>query len=362
MKVSAAQAERFADSPDPALRAVLAFGPDSGLVRERAERIARSVVADLSDPFRVTEMTAAQLGGDPARLADEMGAIAMTGGRRVVRLRDAADSAAGILGDLLAAPPGDALLVVEAGDLPPRSALRKLFEQSAIAAALPCYKDDAHSLPAVIRQGLADLGFEVSPDALGFLAARLGADRQLTRRELEKLALYMGREQHMGREQQTDTQAAHPSARARVELQDAVACVGDTAALTLDDLVYAVGDSDLAALERVLERSLLEGLSAIALLRAAANHFHRLHYVAGTIKSGTPAGEAVKRLRPPLFWKVAERFKRQAAAWTPEQLAKALNRLLEAEMACKSSGAPSEVLASRALLEIAANGPLRNRR
>lgn len=356
MKVSAAQAERFADSPDPALRAVLAFGPDSGLVRERAERIARSVVADLSDPFRVTEVTGAQLGGDPARLADEMGAIAMTGGRRVVRLRDAADSAAGVLGDLLAAPPGDALLVVEAGDLPPRSALRKLFEQSAIAAALPCYKDDAQSLPAVIRQGLADLGFEVSPDALGFLAARLGADRQLTRRELEKLALYMGRER------QTGTQAAHPSARPRVELQDAVACVGDTAALTLDDLVYAVGDSDLAALERVLERSLLEGLSAIALLRAAANHFHRLHYVAGTIKSGMPAGEAVKRLRPPLFWKVAERFKRQAAAWTPEQLAKALNRLLEAEMACKSSGAPSEVLASRALLEIAANGPLRNRR
>ena len=352
MKVSAAQAERFSESPDPKLCAVLAFGPDSGLVRERAERLARSVVADLSDPFRVTEMTGAQLSSDPARLADEMGAIAMTGGRRVVRLRDAADGQAGMLGDLLAAPQGDALLVVEAGDLPPRSALRKLFEQSDIAAALPCYKDDAQSLPAVIRQGLADLGFEVSPDALSFLAARLGADRQLTRRELEKLALYMGRAAN----------GDNGSGGRRVELQDAMACVGDTAALTLDDLVYAVGDSDLAALERVLDRSLLEGLSAIAILRAAANHFHRLHYVSGLVKSGMPAGEAVKRLRPPLFWKVADRFKRQAAAWAPDQLAKALNRLLEAEMACKSSGAPADVLASRALLEIAANGPLRGRR
>jgi len=352
MKVSATQAERFADSPDPKVRAVLTFGPDSGLVRERAERLARSVVADLTDPFRVAEMTGAQLVGDPARLADEMGAIAMTGGRRVVRLRDAADGQAATLGDLLAAPPGDALLVVEAGDLPPRSALRKLFEQSAIAAALPCYKDDAQSLPAVIRKGLAELGLEVSTDALSFLASRLGADRQLTRRELEKLALYM----------RPETDHDGTAGARRIELQDAVACVGDTAALTLDDLVYAVGDSDLAALERVLERSLLEGLSAIALLRAAASHFHRLHYVAGMIKSGTPAGQAVKRLRPPLFWKVAERFKRQAAAWTPDQLAKALNRLLEAEMACKSSGAPAEVLASRALLEIAANGPLRSRR
>jgi DNA polymerase-3 subunit delta len=45
--------ERFLAKPPAGLRAVLFYGPDAGLVRERAERAARSVCEDLKDPFRV---------------------------------------------------------------------------------------------------------------------------------------------------------------------------------------------------------------------------------------------------------------------------------------------------------------------
>ena len=87
MKISAARAERFVQRPDPKARAVLVYGPDRGLVRERAEALARGVVEDLSDPFRVTEMTGAALAADPVRLADEAAALSLTGGARVVRVR-----------------------------------------------------------------------------------------------------------------------------------------------------------------------------------------------------------------------------------------------------------------------------------
>ena len=50
MKVSGAAIERFVAKPDPAARLVLVFGPDGGLVRERATKLARTVVADLNDP------------------------------------------------------------------------------------------------------------------------------------------------------------------------------------------------------------------------------------------------------------------------------------------------------------------------
>jgi DNA polymerase-3 subunit delta len=355
MKISAAQADRFAAAPDERAAAVLVYGPDSGLVRERAGKLVRSVVEDPGDPFRVAELSGQQASDDPARLGDEMAALTLTGGRRVVRLRDPGEAIAEQLAAILEAPPGDALLVIEAGDLAPRSALRKLFEAAGRGAALPCYKDDAESLPGMIRGALAEAGLEVAPDALGFLASRLGEDRQLTRREIEKLVLYM---------QAPDMQApgsSAPEGRRRVALEDAVACVGDSAALTLDDLVYATADGDLAALERILERSLQEGLSPIAALRAVAGHFQRLHLVSGLVTGGMTPADAMKRLRPPVFWKMAERFKAQQRAWAAEQLGRSLTRLLDAELACKSSGAPADSLAARALLEIAANAPTRTR-
>jgi DNA polymerase-3 subunit delta len=176
---------------------------------------------------------------------------------------------------------------------------------------------------------------------LAYLTANLGGDRQLTRRELEKLALYMG------------------DSGARVELEDARACVGDTAALSLDDLAYAVAGGDRAGLERALQRSFEEGSSPVAALRGVARHFQRLHFVSGTIAGGAAQSDAMRRLRPPVFWKLADRFKAQSSAWSVPRLAEGLERLMEAEAACKTTGAPAEIIAGRTLLQIATKAPRR---
>ena len=344
MKVSASQAERFVRTPDPKIRGILVYGPDAGLVRERAEALARSVVEDPRDPFRVADLTARQLEADPARLADEAAALALTGGRRVVRVGEAGDAVSGLMKSFLANPAGDALVVVQAGELPARSSLRKVFESAELGAAVACYRDDQRSLSAVITAMLADQGLTTTPEAMAYLSANLGGDRQLTRREMEKLILYKG------------------GSGGAVDLDEAVACVGDSAALTLDDLALAVAGGDLAGLERTLLRSLEAGSSPVAVLRAVARHFQRLHIAAGSIATGLSPGDAVRRLRPPVFWKMADRFTAQCSAWPSRPLARALDRLLQAEAACKETGAPAEVIAARALLEIAANAPLRGPR
>ena len=50
MKLSAGQIDGFLHRPDPQIRAVLLFGPDAGLVRERADTLARAICPDLHDP------------------------------------------------------------------------------------------------------------------------------------------------------------------------------------------------------------------------------------------------------------------------------------------------------------------------
>jgi DNA polymerase-3 subunit delta len=329
LKIQPARAAQFLSAPPAGVRAVLFYGPDGGLVRERALALTALIAADPSDPFRVVEITGRTLAEDGARLADEAAAISFTGGRRVVRLRDAGDGVARIFEAFLGDGPGDAMIVVESGDLPPRSSLRKLFEKSEQAAAIACYRDESRDL-------------ELEPDALTYLLTHLGGDRQLSRRELEKVVLYKG----------TQTSA--------VALADVEACVGNSSALALDDVADAAALGDLARLTTALARCLQEGASAVAVLRAVAGHFQRLHLVASRLAAGERLDDALKRLKPPLFWKKKEAFTAQLRLWRLEDLGPALERLLAAERSAKTTGIPAEPLLGITLYRLALS-PARRR-
>lgn len=337
MKLPANRIEAFLRKPDPALRAVLIYGPDAGLVRERATQLAHTVVEDLGDPFRVAVLSAASLANDPARLQDEAAALSMIGGRRVVRIRDGEERLAPAFSRFFAdPPPGDSLVVVEAGELDSRSRLRGAFESALNAAAIPCYVEAEEALERVVVTLLKERGLEVDADAQAFLAAHLVGDRQVARLELDKLALYVG------------------TAGKRVTLDDARVCIGDSAALELDDIVWAAAEGGFATLDRTLERLFAEGLPPVTVLRAALRHFQRLHLVKAQTQRGTTADIAVKGLKPPVFFKYERRFLDQVRRWSLPGITQVLGRLAETEADCKRTGNPDELLTMRVFFQIAA--------
>lgn len=340
MKVATNRADAFARNPDPSVRAVLVYGPDDGLVRERADALTRSVAEDLNDPFRVADLSVAALRDDPAQLADEAAAIALTGGRRVVRLRDATDSMVTALEQFLEDSPGDALVVVQAGALGTRSKLRKLFEDAKNAAALACYADDERMLDQVIRETLKTDGISVSAEAMDYLTANLGADRGLSRAELEKLALYVGSGNTVG-------------------FDDAIAAVGNSSALSIDDVVFAAAAGDGLGADRALSRSYQEGANPVTILRALGRHLLRLQLARAKIDEGATPDVAVKALRPPVFFKLAGPFRQQLRAWSGPKLDRALALVLDAERDCKRTGMPAEALCGRVILQVARLGSAR---
>ncbi len=334
MKVTGRDVAAFLRRPDPACTAILVYGPDRGLVRERADSLAATVVDDLDDPFRVTTLAGDSLAADPARLADEAAALSLTGGRRLVRVRGGVDSSAKIFETLLGGGEGGALVIVEGADLSPRSTLRRMFEKAANAAAVPCYGDDQRSLRQVIGEVLGGHGQTPSSDAMAYLVGNLGSDRMVTRNELEKLALYVGRP-------------------GPVELDDVLACIGDNAAASLDDVVFATAGGNGIALDRALQRAFLEGNHSVGILRAVSRHLQRLHLAGAQIAAGKTPQQAMASLRPPVFFKFTKPFLAQLHGWPAPRLGEALEAVTRAEMDCKTTGMPVEAVCGRALMRIA---------
>jgi len=334
-KLTAGRIDSFLKAPDRACRAALIYGPDGGRMHERADALARAVCDDPKDAFRVAELAAGTLGDDPDLLAAEVGQMTMFGGRRLVRVRDGGDS----LGNLFQRffkmkPPGDGFVLVEAGDLPARSSLRKAFEAAADAVAIPCYADTVRDLHALIREVMSGHKIRIDDAAAAYLAGNLGGDRGMSRQELEKLALYAG-----------DGGA--------VTLDDAVSSVGDSAAMELDDAVLAAAEGDAAMLERALDRLFAEGENPVTVVRAAQRHVTRLHLAAVRVDHGDDEETALRSLRPPPFFKVADRMKLQLRYWPPRRARSALSLLLDAEIEVKKSGPPPEAVCRDALLRIA---------
>ncbi|HLZ65775.1 MAG TPA: DNA polymerase III subunit delta [Aliidongia sp.] len=341
MKFTGAQLANFLKRPDGAVTVALVFGPDEGLVRERADALAKAVLGDAGDdPFRLALLTADMIRQDPARLADEAAAMSLMGGRRVVRVRDAADGITTTLKHVLEAGRGDALLVLEAGDLGKSSSLRKLCEAADKAAAIPCYADGPREVAALIRDTLQVHRIAIDDETIEYLVGNLGSDRGISRQEIEKLVLYAG-----------------PGGR--VELADAIASVGDSSALEVEDVIYDALDGRAAQIDAALSRLFLEGQAPVSIVRAVMRHAQRLHFCAAQVAGGQPLDVVVRGLRPPIFFKYTDRFRRQAEQWPQERCERLLKRLTQAELDLKRTGYPDETLCRHLLTHLARISPAR---
>ena len=337
MKVDGRRAAGFLRDPG-AVRVVLLYGEDEGLVRARAQALTVAVAGGTDDPFRV-----AWLGRDEHdRLSEEASAIAMLGGRRVIRVREAGDALAAAA-ERVARSAGDSLVVLEAGALPRRSRLVTLLEGLESGAAMACYPEEGPGLRGAIEAGLAAAGVRADPDALDWLRDHLGGDHASTRGEIEKLILYAGAEK-------------------RLDLYAVRACVGDQASVSLDDALYAAALGDVAGADVALERSFADGMTPVGLVRAVLMFFARLHAARGRVDAGGSAQEAVKAMRPPVFWKREADTVRAVAGWTGARLTEALTEARRAELGCKQTGAPDDLIARRLVMGLAQRGAQGRRR
>lgn len=331
---------------DPDIAAVLIYGPDSGLARERAAKLASDVVSDFKDPFNYLELSDADLKEEPGRLADEISALSFAGGERVIRLRtngEAAAKAAGVLIDGLDGghikPNG--VVIIEAGELTPRSGLRKTFEKARRAAALPCYADGPADVRAMAQEIARAEGLRFEDDALDLLVSMLGDDHALSRAEIDKLVLFKGPK-------------ALRTGPGTISPEDVRATLADGLGDALEDTAAAAADGDPSRLARALQKAATAGASPIGLLRAIQRSFSRLKAAGDFMETGDSAAAAMKKLRPPVFFAEQRAFENRLYKWrSGSRLDNALRLLIDAELDAKTTGAPQREIVERAALRLA---------
>ena len=335
MKVDNRHASTFIKNSAEDVHAVLIYGPDAGLVLERTMDLAKQIISDLNDPFNVSRLSQKDILDDVTVLTDTLNTLSITGDRRLVIIADASERLSNTIEAALNDANHDTLLILRAGDLKPRNKLRRFFEKSDSVAALACYADDLRGLGQLIRTIFNERNISCDPTVLNFIENSLGNDRAISRSELEKLSLFVGN-------------------GGEVSLKDAEMMIGDNSALNLFDLALHTADGDALATDRAINRCLNEDIKPIAILRAVADHLVRLQLALEKIQEGESPDQAMKKLRPPVFFKAKGQFRLQLLSWTKSRTLKALGLLLKAEQECKRTNIPDTAICGRTLHQVAA--------
>ncbi len=335
VQIKPADADRFLARPDAAIRVVLIYGNDEGLVAERARRFAAAVIGEGGDPFAQVRLDSGAIADDPGRLADEANAVPLFGGKRVITIALSGNrSIQAAVEAVLAAPPVDSWVVIAAGDQRKGSALRKLCETSAGAAAIACYADSDRDLDRIIDEETRRAGLTIAPDARTALKGLIGADRMASRSEVAKLCLYAADAGTIG-------------------LDDVRAIIGDAAASAVDEAVDAAALGDAAGLDRVYRRLRAAGVPGAVIAGAALRHFNFLQKARAACDAGASAEAVVAGARPPIFFQRRNAVIRQLTLWSAAAIDSALTRLDAALFDSRLHGAIADEVVAQALQSIA---------
>jgi len=328
------EADAFISRPDPARPVVLVYGPDSGLVHERAEALAKNSVDNPADVFSLIKMDGDELSANPFRLVEEANTIPMFGGRRAIWVKAGSRNIAPAVEAVIGATAPDCRVIIEAGDLRKTAPLRTLCEKAKNAAVIACYADSDRDIAQVVDDELRKANLTIAPDARAALLPFLGGDRQATRNELHKLALY-----------------AH--GRDRVTIEDIMAVVADASAVALDNVIDAAFAGKPAEVETHFAKARGEGTAPGAIVSSALRHVSNLHRMRIAVEDGQSSTNVIESARPPIHFRRKPAIDAALRAWTTAKLFDAMSSLSDTLLETRRQPHLAEAIAQRAMMSLA---------
>ncbi|MBC8049715.1 MAG: DNA polymerase III subunit delta [Chitinophagales bacterium] len=312
----------------------LVHGTDPGQISDYARLLTASLTTKSNPPGEILRLSEQDISQSPGRVGVELNTIPMFGGRPVIWLRTAQNLPLHEIEESLRTTPPAAYLVVEAGNLPKTSKLRQLFESAPRLAALPCYGDDVNGVAAMVEKQAAAASLKLSPETGRLLKDVLGSNLSVARAEMEKLILFAAKD-------------------GEITPETIEAAVGDVLEGATDAVINAAFSGDGATALSEFDKLVGANVAAQSMLSLLNMHLLRLMRVRGAVDTGEPFAMAIKKLRPPLFFKAERAFSSQIRLWTFERLTKVSALLQQTTLSSRLNAAMEQAMIEHLLLHIA---------
>lgn len=330
MKITHNNVDSFIQNIPEDIKGVLIYGPDIGAVTTRARQLKKSIIDQENDPFCHTEISYNNV-KDSAVLQDELSAMTLTGGKRIVELIEVSTTLTKEIREQIEKNQTTTLVLITAGDLSPTSSLRKHCEQSKNIAALPCYKDEAPAIIAIIKKQLDKYAISYDQQAIQYLSQSFKGDRLLIECEIEKIITYVFEKKHLS-------------------LEDAVKAIENSTENSYDELCNAVASKSAKLIHRNIEKLLTENIYPVTIVRIIINYFLKLQTAQNVKDNGYSETDSIKKIRPPIFFKQLPIFKKHLSHWNSSAIAKMLYALSNIEKELKSAKKPNELMFKRTMI------------
>ncbi len=331
---NAAAAAKFLSAPPTAIRGFLFYGSDASQIAARAGALVHALSLKLGPSAEILRLHDSDLAADPGRVTVELTTGSLFGGTRIVWLTALPAKALAALSVIAGAPIEGAYLAVQAPDMKKSHKLVQAFEAAPYLAAIPCYGEDQESLSAAIARQAKAAGYEIAADAAALIAVRCDFSALLAQSETDKLMTFAGQSRHIG-------------------VEDVEACLADQQSSGLSEIIDCAlngeGRKALAAFERFMAAE----QNVTAVLVVLSQTLMRLHAVRIAADNGTPVSQAVRDLRPPVFFKQQDTIAAQARRWSAGALSAQLGRLNAALRETRLKPGLAEDIAADLLIAIA---------
>ena len=315
---------------------ILIYGPNEGLIRDHIGKIKSDYLSDVD--FEEVSITGKSLDLNPDTLATSANSISMFNSYKLIILESLKDKNMSELESVINSAPTQTMLIVKADNLKKTSKLRKLFESNAQCYALACYEDDAKSMMRLIDNFMKKNNISVDRDIKNYLMQTLSTDRMISFNELQKISLFYANE------------------NTTPNLEEIKNLLNDASSNNLQKMNESVMYGNTVKSSNILSKLLSEGSNPISILRSLINYLKRVQKVKVEMKKGSSFDNAIKFLRPPIFWKDKDNFQQHCAGWPLSKVEKNLSRLLDAEIDCKTNSKLSSIHCERSILTICHEG------
>ena len=203
----------------------------------------------------------------------------------------------------------DLTVVLKCHQLGPRSPLRSFFEKNNYSISVACYEESEGEKKTYINNVLQNEGLKVSESLIDLLTDNLSNQRLEIKSELEKIIIL------------------HKSEPEKKFVHNTFSFIPES--LNNDDtrFIFSIASKEKKGFIKNFNKFTDYGSDNIKLITYLLEHFFRLLVIKIKIYEGMDVSNAIKELRPPIFFKYLPAFRQQLRMFSIGELKFVIKKL-----------------------------------